>query len=188
VIGARFQPTAPVPVPGLRVLSHARWPRSDDDTIAQVAGFIVSSFNPLVAEIAERCLRRRFGAPPGAAATPPGTRTALLLASRSGDRATARAIAEAADAGRRVPPLLFFQSNPNAVLGHIAARWRLTGPVVSISPLQHGAEGIPPEALAEADRLLQDGDADEVLVIAAEQGYGPGRRDRAEAVLVDLPH
>ena len=182
--------TAATTAPGLRVLSHARWPETDDDTFPQIAGFIVSSFNPLVAEVADRCLRRRPGSPPAAADESSGTdappnRTALLLASGGGDRATARAIAEAVAAGRRVPPLLFFQSNPNAVLGHIAARWRLAGPVVSISPLRDGAPGVPAEALAEADLLLRDGDADQVLVIAAEQDDGPGGRDRAEAVLVD---
>jgi hypothetical protein len=198
---------SPIAVPqhlGLRVLSYARWPETEDDRLPRIAGFVISSFNPLVAEVADRCLDRRTGSAPANAAGEPGTRTALLLASVGGDRATARAIADAVRTGQRVPPLLFFQSNPNAVLGHIAARRRLTGPVVSISPRVHepweggsrafegrqesaesSAGGIPADALAEADWLLRDGDADEVLLIAAEQGDGPGQDDRAEAVLVD---
>ncbi|MFD0350908.1 hypothetical protein ACFQ0M_42520 [Kitasatospora aburaviensis] len=121
-----------------------------------------------MAETAERCLRAHHGPPA------PG-RTALLLASTDGDRATARAIDEAAASGRRVPPLLFFQSNPNAVLGHIAARWGLTGPVVAISPAESPPGRVPQDALALAALLLADGDADHVLIIAAEQGEPTGR-------------
>ena len=162
----------------LEILCQAQWPQSADDTLPQIAGFIVSSFNPLVAEAAERCLRRRPGRPPAA-------RTAILLASHSGDRATARAIGEAVSAGQRVAPLLFFQSNPNAVLGHIAARWGLSGPVVAVGR-RAGAVGPTPEVLTEAALLLRDGDADEVLVIVAEQGVTPEEGDSAIAVLVAL--
>lgn len=171
----------PAGVSGLRVRCAARWPEAPEDcarSLPQIAGFVLSSFNPLVAEVAARCLSRRPG--------PPAERTAILLASESGDRVTALALAEAVREGRRVPPLLFFQSNPNAVLGHVAARWRLTGPVVSLG-LQGGLER-DGTALAEAELLLLDGDADEVLVIAAEQGPdASGEGDRAEAVLVDRP-
>lgn len=66
-------------------------------------------------------------------------------------------------------PLLFFQSNPNAVLGLVAARWKLTGPVVAVSPLGTVPGEMPPDALELAALLLADGDADQVLVIAAEQ-------------------
>jgi hypothetical protein len=212
----------PVTVPqhlDLRILAYARWPETEDDTLTPIAGFVVSSFNPLVAEVADRCLSRRAAnstAPEGPESTAfdntvldnnvpdsstaqAPTSTAILLVSVGGDRATARAIADAVRTGRRVPPLLFFQSNPNAVLGHIAARRRLTGPVVSISPRRNEqysanqysanprtaiADGIPADAFTEADWLLRDGDADEVLLIAAEQGDGPGDPDRAEAALV----
>ncbi len=89
-----------------------------------------------------------------------------------------------------MPPLLFFQSNPNAVLGHIAARWQLTGPVVAVSPDGAAPGEVPPDALELAELLLADGDADQVLVIAAEQ-TDPGEAhaplaDRAVAVLVAL--
>ncbi len=200
----------------LTVLAGARWPEAEDDTLPPIAGFIASSFNPLVAEVAGRCLRRRpepAGEAPCAAKEPattdvagaipappwhdkPPTRTALVLSSRDWDGVTARAIAEAASGSRRVPPLLFFQSNPNAVLGHIAARWRLAGPVVCLSPpgaapppRRDGGPDrpwpdIPDEALAEAHWLLRDGDADEVLLIAAAQADGGDGAGRARAVLV----
>lgn len=181
-----LRPTAVPRDLDLRILSYARWPEAENDPLPQIAGFILSSFNPLVAEVARRCLDRRTGSiPANVPGEAPGTRTALLLASVGGDRATAQAIADAVRTGRRVAPLLFFQSNPNAVLGHIAARRRLTGPVVSISPPPSDADGIPADAFTEADWLLRDGDADEVLLIAAEQCAGPGEADRAEAVLVE---
>ncbi|MFC1419664.1 hypothetical protein [Streptacidiphilus cavernicola] len=186
----------------LQILAEGRWPTPDDSNDPNdseglepppLPGFTSSSFNPLVAVAAERCLRAGFGD----RAVP--DRTALLLTSRSGDRATARAIDTAAQADRRMPPLLFFQSNPNAVLGHIAARHRLTGPVVAVSPgpaVSDNPGEVPSDAMALAELLLADGDADLVLVIAAEQadpadpavltvpaGH-PAQHDRAVAVLV----
>ncbi|MFD7903344.1 hypothetical protein ACFV4F_27825 [Kitasatospora sp. NPDC059722] len=165
--------------PPLRILAEAHWPDPDraDDPLPPLPGFAASTFNPLVAHTAERCLRAHHGDAPA-----PG-RTALLLASASGDRATARAIDEGAAPGRRTAPLLFFQSNPNAVLGHIAARWGLTGPVVAISPAEPAPPGtVPADALDLAALLLADGDADRVLVLAAEQEEDG---DRAVALLVE---
>jgi hypothetical protein len=155
-------------------LARAAWPEPGDTELPRLAGFTASSFNPLVAAVADRALARYRGAAPLAGEG----RTALVLASASGDVGTARAVGAAVAAGRRVPPLLFFQSNPNAVLGHVAAAWRLTGPVVALGP------GGEPAGLAEAELLLEDGAAGLVLVIAAEQATGPGESDRATAVLV----
>jgi len=165
----------------LTLLAKAHWPGPTDDGLPPIAGFTVSTFNPLVAEAAERCLSAYYGPAPG----PGPTRTALLLTSGSGDLATAAAIAAAsADTGRRMPPLLFFQSNPNAVLGHIAARWQLTGPVVATAPATPAAPGeVPADALDLAELLLDDGDADQVLLIAAEQAPEP-HQDRAVALLL----
>ncbi|MFC1411621.1 hypothetical protein ACEZCY_20410 [Streptacidiphilus sp. N1-12] len=172
----------------LKILAEGRWPDPDDPDGLQLPplpGFTASSFNPLVAETAERCLRAHHGD------RVEPSRTALLLASHGGDRATALAIDTAAAADRQMPPLLFFQSNPNAVLGHVAARHRLTGPVVAISPTGTGTPGeVPSDALELAELLLLDGDADQVLVIAAEPAEHsehpehPHRTDRAVAVLV----
>ncbi|MER7755608.1 hypothetical protein [Kitasatospora sp. NPDC097643] len=147
----------------LRVLAEAHWPDpGHPGPPPPLPGFAASGFNPMVADAAERCLRAHHGEAPA-----PG-RTALLLASASGDLATARAIDQGAGPGRRMAPLLFFQSNPNAVLGHIAARWGLTGPVVAISPAGAVPGQVPADALGLAALLLADGDADQVLVIAAE--------------------
>jgi hypothetical protein len=155
------------------VLARAQWPAGADDALTPVAGFTLSTFSPLVAEVAERCLRARYGAPPAA----PGHAgvTALVLASAGGDVTTTETAAATAEAGRRVPPLLFFQSNPNAVLGWVAARWGLSGPVLSIAP----TGDLLADGSALAELLIADGEAAEVLVIAAEL-----EPDRAEAVLI----
>jgi hypothetical protein len=159
------------------VLARSRWPAGEDDTLTPVAGFTLSTFSPLVAEVAERCLRARYGAPP--AVPDHAGVTALVLASGCGDVTTTETAAAAAEAGQRVPPLLFFQSNPNAVLGWVAARWDLTGPVLSTAP----TGDLLADGIAVAELLIADGEAAEVLVIAAEL-----EPDRAEAVLVGRTH
>ncbi len=167
---------------GLTVLAEATWPESPDDTApTPVAGFIVSSFSPLVAELAERCLRRRYDEPPAPPEAAAGT--AIVLVSAGGDVASAVHVAEVVDADRRVGPLLFFQSVPNAVAGHVSSRWGLGGPVVCVSPA-----GEPlAEGLAVAALLIGDGDAAEALIVHAEQAYVDGEPDRGSAVLVARP-
>ena len=59
---------------------------------------------------------------------------------------------------------------PNSVAGHVAARWGLRGPVVCLSP----AGDARADGLAQARLLIDDGDADEVLVVSSN------RHDRAD--------
>lgn len=168
----------------LRQLARAAWPEHDGDPLPPVPGFIVSTFNPLVAEVAERCLSRAHGAP-GNADERRTSRTALVLASWNGDLATAHALHEAVRTGRRVQPLLFFQSNPNAVAGYVAGRWGLQGPVVCVRTARPGPAALT-EALETAALLLLDGDCDEVLVVAADGGPAAGGEPgSAVAVLVE---
>ncbi|MBB5872594.1 hypothetical protein F4553_006028 [Allocatelliglobosispora scoriae] len=166
-----------------------------------LAGFIASSFSPLVAEAAARCLTAAGRSPlvhgNTPAGTPPSTvsdaedgarrkdgaaarRTGIVILSASGDVATNVSIAQGVDSGARLGPLLFFQAVPNAVAGHVAARWGLTGPVVCLSP----AGDALAEGYAVAELLILDDDADEVLVIVAEQSDLDGDRDHALAQLV----
>ena len=176
----------PPPAPGslletlpqdMIIVARASWPEMPGDTLTPIPAFVVSSFNPLVAEVADRCLRAYYGAPPAPSAR--GARTAIILASRHGDVGTGTAVAQALAEGRRVPPLLFFQSNVNAVAGHVAARWGLAGPIVCTCPVGDLiADGLECAAL-----LFADGDASEALVIAAEHG-SEGADDGATAVLV----
>lgn len=155
-------------------ISEGRWPVAPDDELPALPGFIASSFSPLVAEVAERCLRVHYGEPPVDPTR--GERTAIVLVSASGDAASAAQVARAVDTGARVGPLMFFQSVPNAVAGYIAARWGLGGPVVCLAS--------PDSGLAVAALLIEDGDADEALIIFAEQVIDPTGRDSAVAVLV----
>ena len=180
------------------VLARAQWPAGEADTdLPAIAGFIESAFSPLVAAVAERCLSSYFGEPPAELAR--GERTAIVLATSTGDLTTAATVAAAVQAGRRVPPLLFYQSNPNAVAGYIAARWGLAGPVVctmpgraaqasaiGVSATDNGQEGLTALALAEAQAsaalLIEDGDADAALVIAANAYLGGAAFGTAQLV------
>jgi 3-oxoacyl-(acyl-carrier-protein) synthase len=161
---------------GLSVLAASAWPESADDVAAPaLAGFVSSSFSPVAAEVARRCLQRRpIRHPDPDLAT--ATATGLIVVSALGDIDSARRVATAVDSGGRIAPLMFFQCVPNAVAGYIATRWRLTGPVVCL-----GGAGA---ALDAAGLLLEDGDADEVLVIRVAQAATELDRDNADAVLV----
>ena len=155
---------------GLVVLARSAWPARPPAELPAVPGFIVSSFNPLAAHLAELCLLQYFGGPPADPAR--GGQTAIVLASATGDVATAAAVARAVDQGRPVSPLLFYQSNPNAVAGHIAARWGLEGPVTCTIPARRGLA----DAVDSANLLIEGGEAEAALVILADQGL-PGGDD-----------
>jgi hypothetical protein len=159
---------------GLTVLSSAWWPKENDSEVTPLAGFIESNFSPLVAEVAGRALSGRAGrlAQPQAAA---GV-TAIVLVTALGDVTSATRVAAAVDAGQRVPPLQFFQCVPNAVAGYLAARWQLTGPVACVTGTSAG--------LNVAALLIDDADADEVLVVRADLAVTADHRDRGAAVLV----
>jgi 3-oxoacyl-(acyl-carrier-protein) synthase len=140
-------------------LASGCWPESAEDRLPALPGFIESTFSPLVAAAAERCLRHAHGAPPVPAER--GARTALIISSSNGDVAMAARVVDAVAGGPRLGPLHFFQAVPNAVAGHVAARWGLGGPVVCL--------GSPRSAFDVANLLIADGDADEVLVICVSQ-------------------
>jgi Beta-ketoacyl synthase, N-terminal domain len=163
----------------LTLLARSEWPARPPAELPPIPGFIISSFSPLAAELARRCLRQHFGDPPADAER--GRRTAIVLASTTGDIATAAAIAGAVDQGRAVPPLLFYQSNPNAVAGHIAARWGLAGPVVCTIPAAAGP-GALADAMDSAALLIEGAEADAALVLLADQGGPDG--DSGVALLV----
>ncbi|MGW0334178.1 beta-ketoacyl synthase chain length factor [Streptomyces sp. NPDC003011] len=167
--------------PDLMVLHHVEFPGPGDTVPTPVAGFIASSFAPLVAEAADRCLRPLYGDPPVGPSH--GGRTAVVIVSVRGDQGTAAAVARAVDTGQRVAPLLFFQSVPNAIAGKVAARWGLTGPVVCTSPVSDPLT----DGRALASLIVQDGDADDVLLILVEQDDAHGGLDRASALVLGRP-
>jgi len=156
---------------GLTVSSSASWPQSQaDGEVPALAGFIDSAFSPLVAEVAGRILRGRDGQ---------DRVTAVVVVTALGDVTSATRVAAFVDAGRRVPPLQFFQSVPNSVVGHLAARWHLTGPVACVTGTAAGMD--------VAAQLIEDADADEALVVRVDLKVTDGDRDRAAAVLVTGP-
>ncbi|HEU5269725.1 MAG TPA: beta-ketoacyl synthase chain length factor [Jatrophihabitans sp.] len=162
---------------------QAWWWVAEDGAPPVVPGFVHSSFNPLVAAVADRCLGEHYGKPP----EPPSDRgrTGLVLVTRGGDRASAEHVRQTVAGGGRLGPLFFFQSVPNSILGYLAARWGLGGPVLCISPT-----GSPvADGIAEAAVLMSDGDADEVLLIVAEQAGSEGDdgTDCAHALLLGRP-
>ncbi|MEU2614751.1 beta-ketoacyl synthase chain length factor [Micromonospora sp. NPDC007271] len=161
--------------PGVEVRARGRWPEPGDTVPPPVRGFAISTFGPVVVQAAVRCLERAPAVPADA-----GGATALVLVSARADQTTAGLISVAVDAGRRVAPMVFFQSVPNSVLGHLAAELRLTGPVVCVSPV-----GDPvAEGFEIADGLFRDGDATRALVIVADQDQGP---DRGGGLALDPP-
>ncbi len=159
---------------GLTVSASACWPETAaDGTVTALAGFIDSTFSPLVAEVTGRVMRSR-GQPPAS-----GPVTAIVMVTALGDVTSATRVAAAVDAGRRVPPLHFFQSVPNAVAGYLAARWQLTGPVVCVSGTGAGVD--------IAALLIEDADADEALVVRVDLAVTDGDTDCAAAILVTGP-
>ncbi|WP_433162320.1 beta-ketoacyl synthase chain length factor [Kribbella sp. CA-247076] len=133
----------------LVVLAEGYWPEPDDDVAAgppALPGFVLSTFNPLAAVAADRCLTKR--------PQPPDGITGIVLVS-DGDRVSAEHVQQAVADGKRIGPLFFFQSVPNSVAGLIAAKWDLRGPVVCVT------DG----GLDEAALLIGDGDADQVLIV-----------------------
>ena len=159
---------------GLMVSSSASWPETDaDGEVTALAGFVESNFSPLLAEVAGRALRRR------AQPHPSGKVTAVVMVTALGDVTSATRVAAAVDSGKRVSPLMFFQSVPNAVAGYLAARWQLTGPVACVSGTSAG--------LDMAALLIDDADADEALVVRVDLAVTGGDGDRAAAILVTGP-
>jgi hypothetical protein len=166
---------------GVTVTSSASWPESDSDgEVPALAGFIDSAFSPLVAEVVARTLRGRDPSDRASGNRDAADRvTAVVVVTALGDVTSATRVAAVVDAGRRVPPLQFFQSVPNSVVGHLAARWHLTGPVACVTGTAAG--------LDMAAQLIEDADADEALVVRVDLKVTDGDRDRAAAVLVTGP-
>jgi 3-oxoacyl-(acyl-carrier-protein) synthase len=165
---------------GLTVTASASWPEpGDDGAVTPLAGFIESTFSPLIAQVAVRVLERREAPGQQTEQQAEQQTTAIVIVTALGDITSAARVAVAVDRGERVFPLLFFQSVPNAIAGYLAARWHLTGPVVCVSGIRAGAD--------VAALLIQDADADDALVVGVDLAAADGEGDRAAAVLVTGP-
>ncbi|WP_371666588.1 hypothetical protein OG985_46520 [Streptomyces sp. NBC_00289] len=163
---------------GLTVVARGQAP-VPDEPLPGLRGFTGSSFSAVAAAAATACLTGRAPDEPSG-----GTRTAVLLVSVLGDVSTAQAVASAVDRGERISPQLFFMSVPNSVIGHISARWGLTGPVICTSPIgQPLAEG-----MQLAAQLVKDGESDHSLLILIDPVNGTGEPYEAAAFLLTAPN
>ncbi len=160
------------------VLARASWSSASDDRPPNLPGFTASPFAPIIAHVADLCLREHHKEPPAPAER--AEATAMVLVSQLGDMATEAAVVESVDKGTRASPLLFFQSVPSAVLGVVSARWNLGGAVITISPA-----GDPlADAMDLAQLLIDDGSATDVLLVLIELAAREDGPDHAEALLV----
>lgn len=122
---------------------------------ALVPGFTGSSFNPLVFH----CLKALKSA--GALLDP--EHTAVVVASLLGDTWTADSTSQGIIEGRRLSPLLFYQSVPVSILGMAARALGLQGPLVTLS-----AERDPWTDLIDmAETLLDAEEASTVVLLTA---------------------
>jgi hypothetical protein len=142
----------------MKTVAEGRW---DGGEPPGVPGFVGSAFNPMVVAAAERCL----------AQVETEALTGIVLVS-DGDRVSADHVREAVAEGKRIGPLYFFQSVPNSIAGWIAAKWDLRGPVVCVT------EG----GLEEAGLLLDDGDAEQVLIVEVDADHAFARMVSGEPV------
>lgn len=163
----RVSPRPPQDAGTARLEALAQGVSSTADTPGPppVTGFAFSPFGPLVAEAAARCLNTAPGGPEAVA----GPGTAVVLITTFGDTVTADAVTAALAEGRTPSPVLFFQSVPTSILGHITRVFRITGPMVCLSELP-GAEG---HGETTARLLLASGTTERVLLIEVELAAGP---------------
>lgn len=122
--------------------------------LPRVVGFADSPFVRLADAVLRDCLPAPEHRP----------RTGIVLASVLGDIATANRASAAVAIGQKPSALLFYQSVPTAVLGHVCAEFGLQGPLVCLS----GAADLCADACEIAEQLLEEGSADRVLVVYVE--------------------
>ncbi|MFJ1749653.1 hypothetical protein ACIOJD_25890 [Streptomyces sp. NPDC088116] len=154
----RMVPRSPLGILASATATHGTG-RDDDIALPKLPGFVESAFSPLAYEVGERCLTEWPG---------DGARTAVALASMTGDTTTADLASRRMVSGRVHNPLLFMQATANSVLGHISREFGITGQMFSLSTLDDPLT----ELLAMADLLLEDTELDRVLVLGVELGGG----------------
>ncbi|MDQ0951266.1 hypothetical protein QFZ24_005189 [Streptomyces phaeochromogenes] len=143
--------------------------RDGDIPLPRLPGFVESAFSPLAYEAARQCLAERPG---------DSSRTAVALASTTGDTTTADLASRRMVSGKVHNPLLFMQATPNSVLGYLSREFGITGQMFSLSTLDDPVT----ELLSMADLLLEDPEVDRVLAVGVELGGG----ERSAAVYEEL--
>ncbi|MCI0386304.1 ketosynthase [Streptomyces sp. CNQ085] len=139
------------------------WPA--EGGLPGVPGFIESRFNPLVKEVADRCIAD--AAPDGLGDS--AGRTGVLLLTSFGDTTTTDLASRRLAAGQIHNPLLFYQSVPTSVLGLVTRDHNITGPICCLSV----HEGSTPEAFETAELMLADDGIEQLLLIGVELAPSP---------------
>lgn len=134
-----------------------------DDDLPGVPGFVISRFNPLVNEVARRCL----SIPGVGDVSGPGT--AIVLGTIFGDSTTSDTASLNLVTGDVRNPLLFYQSVPTTILGNIARVYGITGPVICLSARKDPAA----ELAAVTDLLFLDSEIHRALCIEVELATNP---------------
>ncbi|MGQ0839512.1 hypothetical protein [Actinokineospora sp.] len=134
-----------------------------------VAWFVQSRFIPLVRHTLARCLDE--------AGRPDGAGVGMVLASVLGDTTTADLASAAVAIGRKPQPLLFYQSVPNSVVGHVATEYGITGPLTCLA----GGAELYDDAVETVELMFADG-VDRVLLAYAELGTGRRPADSMRAL------
>ncbi|WP_409468011.1 ketosynthase [Streptomyces sp. HC307] len=137
-------------------------PGAADVALPKVRGFVGSRFGPLVHAVGTACLGEpeTFAGADGSA----GRRTGIVLATMFGDTVTADTFTQHMIAGHVHNPLLFLQSVPTSILGHLTKQYGITGPLNCVS----GGADLAVEALRLVDVLMGSGDVHQVLVVGVE--------------------
>jgi acyl-coenzyme A synthetase/AMP-(fatty) acid ligase len=129
-------------------------PQEAPPRLAPVPSFIESAFGPLVSHAVSQAVGGDLAEP----------RTAFVLASTFGDTATADLASRKLVAGLPLNALLFYQSIPNSILGHLAQQYGFVGPLTCLA----ARERLLTRCLAQAELILEDEAADRVVVVAVE--------------------
>ncbi|MGI8665123.1 MAG: hypothetical protein ACR2N4_03705 [Jatrophihabitans sp.] len=153
-------------------------PESTEDrspVLKNVVGFVKSPFINLTRHTQLACLAEHYPAAPQPA------RIGIVLASVLGDTASADKASASVAEGLTPQPLLFYQSIPVAIVGHLSIEFPLTGPLVCLS----GGPELGGSALETAQLMIADGQVELVLLSYVEAGQGRWR-SAAAGTLAEL--
>ena len=144
-----------VPTAPLAVLGAGRFEAGDEPRPPRVPNFVESEFNPLVNLVVGRALADLDAGYQGT--------TGFVLISTYGDTTTADVAGRRVAAGKRQSAMLFFQSIPNSILGHLGVTYGFTGPLTCLS----SRAMLLSKALAAAELAVEDG-TDRVVVVGVD--------------------
>jgi Beta-ketoacyl synthase, N-terminal domain len=128
--------------------------RGVSPALPPVPRFVESSFPRLIAYAVDQVT----------AALDEGGTTGFVLATAFGDVTTADVASRRLVGGQAHNPLLFYQSIPNSILGHLSKASHLTGPLCCLS----APAMLLTHALVTAELTLMEGAADRILIVGVD--------------------